>query len=114
MYNQFVKNLNHYLLLMRSDEAQPCARYRIGESLLPLTDIALYKALEKKDLAQHEQLSTLIWQIAERGDAVAGFANFSWELWGRGFVKKRYDVDDELLTEQLKIVELLLGTQYWA
>ncbi len=82
MYNQFVKNLNHYLLLMRSDETEPCARYRIGESLLPLTDVALYKALEKKDLAQYQQLIALIWQIAECGDAVAGFANFSWELMG--------------------------------
>lgn len=41
------------------------------------------------------------------------FKVFSWELWGYGFDGKYYDVDEKELEEQLRLIDLLLSTQYW-
>ncbi|GAU76034.1 hypothetical protein F3D3_0630 [Fusibacter sp. 3D3] len=37
----------------------------------------------------------------------------SWELWGYGFDGEYHNVNEDVLEEQLKIIDLLLGTQYW-
>ncbi len=110
MYNQFVKNLNNYLALNASDNIAPNRRYQIGESLKPLADIEKFKQLKDDKPQQYHQLCALIWAL----DSDERFAIISWELWGRGFDKADCTVDSELLADQLKLVDLLLGTQYWA
>ncbi len=110
MYNQFVKNLNHYLALNASDDKVPNRRYQIGKSLKPLADIDRFKRLKDDNPQQYHQLCALIWAL----DSNERFATIAWDLWGRGFDKADCAVDGELLADQLKLVDLLLGTQYWA
>ncbi len=110
MYDQFVKNLNYYSFLMRDESVVQNRRYQLGETLKPLTDIARFNRLVVENRQQYDQLQALIWALEERDFS----QTFAWELWARGFDKANCIANNELLTEQLKLVGLLLGTQYWA
>lgn len=117
MYNQFTKNMNNFLLLNKNDEHNkaPDYRYNLVKEMEPLVDIDKFNELKEKNSYHYKKLSTLIWEIKEHISKYPAFKTFSWELWGYGFDGEFYNIDisKEELEEKLKLIDLLLSTQYW-
>lgn len=65
------------------------------------------------DTNRYKKVATLLWAINNSSDCFPSFKAFSWELWGYGFDGQQYIVDKAELEEQLRLVDLLLSTQYW-
>ncbi|BEP29543.1 hypothetical protein [Helicovermis profundi] len=114
MYRQFVKNLENFLLINYKENESLNYRYKLVKSLNVLTDINKYNELQKTNIKKYNEISNIIWSLQENTDKYPSFKMFSWELWGYGFDgKKEETLDKEKVDEQLKIIDLLLGTKYW-
>lgn len=113
MYKQFVKNMDYFMTLNESNDKAKNYRYDLVKELDVLKDIDLFKLLKTKDLSRHKKVSMIIWSIKENSHRYPSFKALSWELWGYGFDGEYHEVNQEELEEQLKLVDLLLSTQYW-
>jgi|LGOV01.1.fsa_nt_gb hypothetical protein len=114
MYRQFVKNIENYLLINYTENEISNYRYEIVKSFNPLTDINIFKKLEKTNIDEYNEISNLIWKLKENIQKYPSFKVLSWELWGYGFDGEKHDIiDQEKFNEQLKIIDLLLSTTYW-
>lgn len=112
MYNQFVKNMDWFLELNKSTNDHNY-RYDIVKRLEPLKDINRFKSLKYEDVEYYNELLNLVWSISHSIDKYPSFKALSWELWGYGFDGEQHKVNYKDLDEQLKIIDLLLSTQYW-
>ena len=112
MYNQFVKNMDWFLELNKGTSDQNY-RYELVKRLEPLKDLHKFKSLKYKDVEYYRELMNLIWTISHNTDRYPSFKALSWELWGFGFDGAQHNVNSKVLDEQMKIIDLLLSTQYW-
>lgn len=113
MYRQFIKNMDCFLALNKMDEGDKNYRLELVKELEPLKKLELFNALKQNDSKHYQKLSAIIWAVSENSDRYPSFKVLSWELWGYGFDGAYYEVDSAELEEQLKIIDLLLSTQYW-
>tara|TARA_Y100001933_G_scaffold246032_1_gene277400 strand:+ start:395 stop:736 length:342 start_codon:yes stop_codon:yes gene_type:complete len=112
MYNQFVKNMDWFLELNKGSNGKNY-RYEMVKRLEPLKDINCFKALRYQDSEYYNELLNLIWSIGDNIDRYPSFKSLSWELWGYGFDGEKHISNSKDIEEQLKIIDLLLSTQYW-
>ncbi len=110
MYNKFSKSIDHFIELNIKEMDY---RYALIKEIEPLKSIVAFKKLESTQPEMYKQLQRLIWEISRNTDKYPSFEVLSWELWGYGFDGKYYDVDIKNLEEKLKLIDLLLSTQYW-
>lgn len=114
MYRQFVRNLEYFLELNYSDDTSKNYRYEIAKSIEALSDINKFLELKDKDIEKFKEISNLIWELEENSSKYPSFKTLSWELWGYGFDGEKHTPEDnERLKEQLKTIDLSLGTKYW-
>jgi len=114
MYNLFVKNLENYILLNQVDFIDDEFRISIVRPLEGLMSVDKFKLWEKENFKEYKELSNIIYEIGERIMEYRSFKVFSWELWGYGFDgEQSFDFKEEIVNEQLKLIDLLLGTHYW-
>ena len=111
MYRQFTKNMKFFLELNKGEENN--YRYNLAKDMDALLDLEDYKSIEFADYERYKRVARLIWSIKDNIERYPSFKVLSWELWGYGFDGDFFDVNEEELEEQLKLVDLLLGTQYW-
>jgi len=112
MYNQFVKNMEWFLELNKGADGHDY-RYKLVKRLKPLTDINEFNRLRYHDINYYNELENLIWAIGHETEKYPSFKALSWELYGYGFDGKQNHSENKSLSEQLQIIDLLLGTQYW-
>ncbi|MBS7528847.1 hypothetical protein KHM83_19450 [Fusibacter paucivorans] len=110
MYNQFTKSLDNFIAL---NAAKDEYRYKLVKSIEPLKSIETFLALKQLNALEYEKLQKLIWEIGENINEYPSFKVFSWELWGYGFDGQNNNVAIDDLDEKLKLIDLLLSTQYW-
>lgn len=113
MYKQFIRNMDSFLKLNEPEGNLLNYRFDLVKEIEVIKSIELFNALKNKDLKRYQKLSTIIWAIKNNTHRYPAFKAFSWELWGYGFDGQYYEVDEEDLEEQLKLIDLLLSTQYW-
>lgn len=114
MYNQFVKNMKHFLELNYSENSEENYRYKIVKSMETLLDIKKFLELKGNDTDKYNEISNIIWEIKDNIAEYPSFKVLSWELWGYGFDGEKHNCNDtSRLNEQLKTIDLLLSTQYW-
>lgn len=113
MYKQFIRNMDTFLILNKPENNDSNYRFDLVKEIEPLRSINSFNVLKSSDLKRYQKLSRIIWAINQNADKYPAFKTLSWELWGYGFDGKYYDVDEKELEEQLRLIDLLLSTQYW-
>ena len=83
------------------------------KKLEPLKDISQFRKLKNTDEEYYNELANIIWNINENANRYPSFKVLSWELWGYGFDGEPHNANKEKLEEQLRMIDLLLSTQYW-
>jgi hypothetical protein len=105
--------MDMFLKLNKPEEDTSNYRFDLVKELEAIKSVESFNALKDKDLKRFQKLSTIIWALKINVDKYPAFRIFSWELWGYGFDGAYYEVDEEELEEQLRLIDLLLSTQYW-
>ena len=114
MYRRFVENMRCFLEVNYSKASVENYRYKTVKSMETLLDVKKFLELKGNDIEKYKEISNVIWEINKNIDEYPSFKVFSWELWGYGFDGEKYNCNDiSRLNEQLKIIDLLLSTQYW-
>lgn len=114
MYRQFCKNFKNFLQINESKEY----RYKIGSEMEYLMHVDVYTQLKERNNAKYREIANFIFEISQYEDKYPSIKKFVWELWGYGFDIERFnDVENEpreRIEEKVKLIDLLLGTHYWA
>jgi hypothetical protein len=105
--------MEHFLSLYEGVEPDDDQRLKLVKMLEPLRDVALFRQLRTMDPEHYKEIEHLIWALGRHVDRYPAFKAFSWELWAYGFDGQRHDEVDEGIDEQLRLIDLLLSTQYW-
>jgi hypothetical protein len=114
MYSRFVKNFHNYMSLNKIDENFTDYRLSITKPIFGIADIKTLEFWKLNDPKLYEEAAHLLYEISKRKDRIHAFKAFSWELWGYGFDVAELELPlTDRLEEQLKLIELLLGTHYW-
>ncbi|WP_069649760.1 hypothetical protein [Caloranaerobacter ferrireducens] len=110
MYRLYCQNLKNYLEINKAGNFNEF-RLRITRPLLFLADVEKYKKLKKEDVL-YKEVNNLVYEINK--NKYIRFDTFSWELWALDFRSEKDDsFPKEIVDEQLKLINLLLGIQYW-
>lgn len=113
MYKNFCRNLKNYLEANKNGSNEEF-RLKIIKPFKILADIELYNKLSNKNLTEIKEVNNLVYEINKEKKTYHQFKQFSWDLWLADFKAiKSEKFDKEIVNEQLKILKLLLGTQYW-
>lgn len=113
MYRQFVRNLDFFISL---NSHNPVNSYRLdlAKSIMGLSDVSKFYELKGSDPEAFHEVAHIVSVLEEYCEIYPSFKSFAWELWGYGFSGSKNPVKDPVrLDEQLKLIDLLLGTQYW-
>jgi len=113
MYKQFIRNMDFFLKLNNSGDNLSNYRFDLVKEIETIRSIELFEALKNTNLKCYQKMSTIIWAVKNNTHRYPAFKAFSWELWGYGFDGEYYEVNEKELEEQLKLIDLLLSTQYW-
>jgi hypothetical protein len=114
MYKHFIRNLNNYLELNIGGLSNDEFRMRSVECLKALSDIGTYHAWKECNPEKYKEVCHIIYEIEQNKKRYHSFETFAWELWGYGYDgKKNNEYSKEMVEEQLKMIDLLLGTHYW-
>jgi hypothetical protein len=92
-------------------------RYKIGRDIEVLTQVDLYCQLKERNHMKYKEIANFIFEISKFQDQYPSIKKFVWELWGYGFDVEPFDVkrlSREEIEEKVKLIDLLLGTHYWA
>lgn len=114
MYRIFCQNTKNFFTINQEGELENDYRLKIAQPLKGLADIQLYEKWKAENKEKHDEVNNLVYEINNSKDMFHSFKTFSWELWGYGFeaaMNSKYD--KSIVEEQLKLINLLLGTQYW-
>jgi len=114
MYRIFRQNLNNYFKLNKDGDPENEFRLKIAQVMRGIADKELYEkwAMENNEL--YEEVNNLVYEIKQNSDHFRSFKTFSWDLWGYDYrAEKSNKFSKEIMEEQLKLINLLLGTQYW-
>ncbi|TCO69052.1 hypothetical protein [Marinisporobacter balticus] len=114
MYKQFCKNFKNFLQINESKDY----RYKIGREIEVLTNVDVYNQLKERKNVKYRETANFIFEISQYEHQYPSIKKFVWELWGYGFDVKRFDEVEveprERIEEKVKLIDLLLGTHYWA
>jgi len=114
MYRQFCKNYKNFIKLNKAGLEKNEYRLKIAESIKGLADLETYKKWKENNDIRYSEIENIVFEINRRKD-VFHFESFSWELDGYGFEARKSDsADREKVEEQLKLIDILLGTSYWS
>lgn len=114
MYNMFCRNLNNYFEANIEGDPDTEFRLRIAQVLKGIADKNLYNDWAIKAKEKYEEVNNLVYEISQNIDRYHGFKIFSHDLWVYDFkAQKSNGFPKEIIEEQLKLVDLLLGHQYW-
>ena len=114
MYKIFRQNLNNYFSLNKSENTENEFRLKIAEALKGLADKSLYDKWAIENPKLYEETKNLIYEIERNIRRFHPFECFSQDLWGLGYEARKSDkFPNAIVEEQLKLINLLLGTQYW-
>ncbi|RKD23567.1 hypothetical protein SAMN02745883_01384 [Caminicella sporogenes DSM 14501] len=112
MYRLYCQNLKNYLDVNKTENFDEF-RLKIIKPLLILADVEKYKRL-KEENALYKEVNNLVYEINNNKHKYIRFDTFSWELWALDFRSKKDNFfSEEIINEQLKLINLILGTQYW-
>lgn len=112
MYRLYCQNLKKYLEINKAGNFNEF-RLKITSPLLILANVEKYKKLKKEDTL-YKEVNNLVYEINKNKDKYPRLSTFSYELWALDFRSEKDDsISDEIVNEQLKLINLLLGTQYW-
>ena len=114
MYRIFEQNLNNYFHLNKDGDSEKEFRLKIAQVLRGIADKELYKkwASENRDL--YDEVNNLVYKIKQNTGRYHPFESFSRDLWGYDYIAEKNDrFPKKVVEEQLKLIHLLLGTQYW-
>lgn len=113
-YRRFCNNFRNFININRDGLEKNEYRLKIAESIKGLADLETYKEWKQKNDMRCLEIENIFYEIKKRRDAYP-FKSFSWELEGYGFEAKKSDtVDREKVEEQIKLIDILLGTAYWS
>jgi hypothetical protein len=113
MYRQFCKNYKNFIKLNKAGLEKNEYRLKIAESIKGLADLETYKKWKENNDIRYSEIENIVFEIKRRKD-IFHFKSFSWELDGYGFEARKSDsADREKVEEQLKLIDILLGTSYW-
>jgi hypothetical protein len=113
MYKIFEQNLNNYYKVNECGNPDEY-RLRIAQVLRGLADKNLYDKWKKERPDLYEEVNNLVYEIQQNQSRFHPFEAFSYDLWGLEYNAVRSDkFSKEEIEEQLKLINLLLGTQYW-
>lgn len=114
MYRIFGQNLKNYFLINRDGDPESAYRIKIAQVLRGLSDYELYRRWEKEKPEAFNEINNLVQKIKESTDKYPRFEAFSYDLWGYGYqAVQNGQFSEEDIQEQLKLIDLCLGTQYW-
>lgn len=114
MYRIFKQNLNNYFILNKDGDQEKEFRLKIVQVFKGIAYKELYEkwAVENRDM--YEEVNNLVYEIRKNSDRFRTFESFSWDLWGYDYkAEKSNKFPEDIVEEQLKLINLLLGTQYW-
>jgi len=113
MYKNFCRNLKNYIEINKNSSKEEF-RIKIIEPFKVLADIDLYHEIKGENSPRIQEVNNLVYQINKEKDKYHPFKQFSEDLWLCGFDSEKSEaIDKSKIDEQLKILKLLLGTQYW-
>lgn len=114
MYKIFKQNLNNFFEINKYGNPESEFRIKIAQVLRGMTDKELYGKWEIENNELYEEVNNLVCEIRRNTDRFRRFDSFSRDLWGYGYkAEKSERFSKEIVEEQLKLINLLLGTQYW-
>ena len=114
MYKIFRQNLKNYFSLNKSEKSKNEFRLKTAEVLKGLADKSLYDKWAIENPKLYEETNNLIYEIEKNIKRFHPFECFSRDLWGLGYKARKNDnFSETVIEEQLKLINLLLGTQYW-
>jgi hypothetical protein len=114
MYRQFCENYKNFIKLNKAGLGKNEYRLKIAESIRGLADLETYKKWKENNDVRYSEIENIVFEIKRRKD-IYNFKSFSWELDGYGFEARKNDsADREKVEEQLKLIDILLGTSYWS
>lgn len=100
--------------LNKIDENFDDYRISIAKPILGIADINMLNFWKLNEPMLYEETTHILYEISMRKNHIHAFKAFSWELWGYGFDVAQLELPlTDRLEEQLKLIELLLGTHYW-
>ncbi|MFA7573388.1 MAG: hypothetical protein WCY24_06680 [Lutispora sp.] len=114
MYKVFRQNIDNFFFLNRHGSSEKEFRLKIAQVLKGLAYKDIYEqwAVENKEM--YEEVNNLVYEIQQNKDRFHSFDAFSWDLWGLDYkAEKNNRFSKDIVGEQLKLINLLLGTQYW-
>lgn len=114
MYRIFKQNLNNFFEINKHGDPDSEFRLKIARVLRGMADKALYGKWKIENNESYEEVNNLVWEIRQNTDHFRRFDIFFRDLWGHGYkAEKSETFPKEIVEEQLKLINLLLGTQYW-
>jgi len=114
MYRIFAQNLNNYFLINKYGDSNKEFRLKIAQVLRGMADKTLYEEWAANDIEKYYEINNLVYEIQNNKKRFHTFESFAWDLWGYGYkAEKSNSFASEVVEEQLKLIDLLLGTQYW-
>lgn len=114
MYSMLSRNLKNYFKVHTSAGAAESYRLKVAEVLQGLVDVELYNRWKQEGVVEYKIVSNLVYQIKCSIEQYPRFETLAWDLWGMGYDEvacEEFNTEDTV--EQLKIINLCLGTAYW-
>lgn len=113
MYNQFCKNLQHFIKINNDKSSINSLRLRIAYELLQLSDVEKYLSSKASHDEYYINTSIFINELNNRKNLHPKLGRFLWELWGYGFdAVKSEHVNIPFIEEKAKLIGLLCSTHY--
>lgn len=114
MYRIFCQNVKNFFILNQEGEFKDEFRLRIAQPIKGLANFELYTKWKNDIDEKYDEVNNLVYEISKNTDEFHYFKTFSRELWGYGYesaLKEKFS--EHIVKEQLKLINLLIGTQYW-
>lgn len=114
MYKLFCKNLKIFIDINKNGDFTNEFRLKITRPLIVMADLDLYNNSRSNCTSIYKEICNLVFEIESNSNTYPSFKAFSWELWGYDLDNKSYCVfPKEIVSEQLKLIDLLLSCHYW-
>jgi hypothetical protein len=114
MYRIFGQNLKNFFLINSDGDTATEYRIRIAQVLKGLADYNLYRLWEKENPGAFDEVNNLVFEVEKNASRYRAFETFARDLWGYGYdAVSNSRFSREIIEDQLKIIKLCIGTQYW-
>jgi hypothetical protein len=107
----FCNNVKNFFKLNNRDNEY---RNIIAQPLKGLADVELYNRWKNYDKEKYDEVNNIVYEINVNSNNYHSFKTFARELKGYYFKAiPNLKFPKEALNEQLKLINILLGVQYW-